>query len=46
MMANARIARSVSFGKYNDDRFIEIFKDAGIKVDILKRPGATITFLD
>jgi len=46
MMANARIARSVSFGKYNDDRFIEIFKDAGIKVDILERPGANITFLD
>jgi dCMP deaminase len=46
MMANARIARSVSFGKYNDDRFIEIFKDAGIKVDILERPASTITFLD
>jgi dCMP deaminase len=46
MMANARIARSVSFGKYNDDRFIEIFKDAGIKVDILERPSAAITFLD
>jgi dCMP deaminase len=46
MMANARIARSVSFGKYNDDRFIEIFKDAGIKVDILERPAAAITFLD
>jgi dCMP deaminase len=46
MMANARIARSVSFGKYNDDRFIEIFKDAGIKVDIKERPSAKITFLD
>jgi dCMP deaminase len=46
MMANARIARSVSFGKYNDDRFIAIFKDAGIKVDILNRPGSTITFMD
>jgi dCMP deaminase len=46
MMANARIARSVSFGKYNDDRFIEIFKDAGIKVDIKERPSAQITFLD
>jgi dCMP deaminase len=46
MMANARIARSVSFGKYNDDRFIEIFKDAGIKVDIKDRPSSKITFLD
>ncbi len=46
MMVNARIARSVSFGKYNDDRFIEIFREAGIKVDIKERPPAKITFLD
>jgi len=46
MMVNARIARSVSFGKYNDDRFIEIFKEAGIEVDIKEKPGAEITFLD
>jgi dCMP deaminase len=46
MMVNARIARSVSFGKYNDERFIDLFKEAGIKVDILKKPGAQISFLD
>ena len=46
MMVNARIARSVSFGKYNDDRFIDLFKEAGIKVDILKKPGPQISFLD
>jgi dCMP deaminase len=46
IMVNARIARSVSFGKYNDDTFIELFREAGIKVDILSRPSATITFLD
>lgn len=46
MMVNARIARSVSSGKYNDDRFIEIFKEADIKVDIKERPAAEITFLD
>jgi dCMP deaminase len=46
MMVNARIARSVSFGKYSDDRFIEIFREAGIKVDIEDRPSSEISFLD
>ncbi len=46
MLVNARIARFVSFGKYNDDTFIELFKEAGIKVDIRDRPSAQITFLD
>jgi dCMP deaminase len=46
MLVNARIARFVTFGKYNDDRFIEIFKETGIKVDIKDRPPAEITFLD
>jgi dCMP deaminase len=46
MLVNAKIARFVSFGKYNDDRFIEIFKEAGIEVDIKERPPAEITFLD
>jgi dCMP deaminase len=46
MLVNAKIARFVSFGKYNDDRFIEIFREAGIEVDIKERPSAEITFLD
>ena len=46
MLVNSRIARFVTFGKYADDRFIDLFKEAGIKVDILKRPGAVISFLD
>ncbi len=46
MLVNAKIARFVSFGKYNDDRFIEIFKEAGIKVDMKKKPSPKITFLD
>ena len=46
MMVNARIARSVSFGKYSDDQFIALFKEAGIQVDILPRPPELITFLD
>jgi dCMP deaminase len=46
MLVNAKIARFVSFGKYNDDTFIELFKEAGIKVDMKERPPSTITFLD
>jgi len=46
MLVNARIARFVSFGKYNDDTFVELFKEAGIKVDMKERPSAKITFLD
>jgi dCMP deaminase len=46
MLVNAKIARFVSFGKYDDDRFIEIFKEAGIKVDMKERPSPEITFLD
>ncbi len=46
MLVNARIARFVTFGKYDDDRFIEIFKEAGIEVDIKDRPPSKITYLD
>jgi dCMP deaminase len=46
MLVNAKIARFVSFGKYSEDNFIEIFKEAGIEVDIKKKPLPKITFLD
>jgi dCMP deaminase len=46
MLVNAKIARFVSFGKYNDDRFIELFHEAGIEVDIKERPPSEITYLD
>ena len=46
MMVNARIARSVSFGKYIDDEFIKLFEEAGIEVDMKERPPSEITFLD
>ena len=46
MLVNARIARFVSFGKYADDEFIELFKEAGIKVEMKDRPPATVSFLD
>jgi dCMP deaminase len=46
MLVNARIKRFVSFAKYNDDTFLELFRDAGIEVDIKKRPPSEIAFLD
>jgi len=46
MLVNAQIARFVTFGKYDDNRFIDIFKEAGIEVDILDRPSSQITYLD
>ncbi len=46
MLVNSKIARFVSFGKYNDDNFIELFREAGIQVDMKERPPSEITFLD
>lgn len=46
MLVNAKIARFVSFGKYSDDTFIGLFKEAGIKVEMKERSSVTITFLD
>jgi dCMP deaminase len=46
MLVNAKIARFVSFGKYDDDTFIGLFKEAGIKVEMKERPAAAIGYLD
>jgi len=46
MLTNARIKRYVSFGKYNDDAFIQLFGEAGIEVDIKERPPVKIEYLD
>ncbi|MDP3878920.1 MAG: cytidine/deoxycytidylate deaminase family protein [Dehalococcoidales bacterium] len=46
MLVNARIRRFVSFGKYNDDEFIDLFREAGIEIDIKPRPSAQIGYLD
>jgi dCMP deaminase len=46
MLVNAKIARFVSFGKYNDDSFQELFQEAGIKFDIQERPPSQIGYLD
>ncbi len=44
MLVNARIKRFVSFGKYNDDTFIDLFREAGIEVDIKKKPSSRINY--
>jgi dCMP deaminase len=46
MLVNAKIKRFVSFGKYSDNSFIDLFKEAGIEVDIKKRPSSRISYLD
>jgi dCMP deaminase len=46
MLVNAKIARFVSFAKYNDDSFVELFREAGIQIDIKDRPPSEITYLD
>jgi dCMP deaminase len=45
MLVNARIARFVSFRKYDDDQFLKLFKEAGIKFEIKDRPSSEITYL-
>jgi dCMP deaminase len=46
MLVNAKIARFVSFGRYNDDSFVTLFRESGIKVDNMERPTLAIDFLD
>ncbi len=46
MLTNAKIKRYVSFGEYNDKAFMELFKEAGIELDLKKRPSSRITYLD
>jgi len=45
MLANARIKQFVTFGSYADDAFIQLFREAGIEVDIKKKPPSRITYL-
>ena len=46
MLVNAKIKRYVSFGRYDDDSFVELFRQAGIAVDIKDRPPSQVSFLD
>ena len=46
MLVNAKIRRYVSFGRYSDNQFDPLFKEAGIEFDIEKRPSSRISYLD
>jgi dCMP deaminase len=46
MLVNARIKRFVSFGKYADDSFKTLFKEARVEFDVSPRPPLEITMLD
>ena len=46
MLVNAKIERFVSFGEYSDDAFLELFREAGIRLEIKERPSSQIGYLD
>lgn len=46
MLVNAKIKRFVSFGRYDDNAFGDLFKEASIELDIKKRPSSRISYLD
>jgi dCMP deaminase len=46
MLVNAKIKRYVSFGRYDDNSFIDLFREAGIELKINKRPSSRISYLD
>ena len=46
MLVNAKIKRLVTFGKYADDAFIDLFKEAGVEFEVRKRPPSKVTYLD
>lgn len=45
MLVNARVKRFVSFARYNDNAFIDLFKEAGIEVEMKKKPSSRINYL-
>ena len=45
MLVNAKIKRFVSFSKYDDNSFKELFREASITVDIKKKPPSQISYL-
>ncbi len=46
MLVNAKIKRYVSYQNYSESEFEELFKEAEIDFEILKRPSSEISFLD
>jgi dCMP deaminase len=46
MLVNARVKRFVSFGKYADDAFKDLFREAGVEFETRPRPSARIKWLE
>lgn len=46
MLTNAKIKRYVSFGRYNDEAFVQLFREAEIELDIKDKPSSQIEFLE
>ena len=46
MLVNAKIIRFITFGKYADNSFMDLFNEAGIEFELRDRPAARITYLD
>jgi dCMP deaminase len=45
MLVNAKIKRFVTFGKYADDSFRDLFKEANIDFESHTKPSYTITYM-
>ena len=45
MLVNAQIKRFVSFGRYKDDEFLTLFRDAGIQFELKNPPSQKIAIL-
>ncbi len=45
MLVNAKIKRFVSSGQYDDNSFVDLFREAGIAVNIKPRPSSQISHL-
>ncbi len=46
MLVNAKIKRYVSCGKYNDNSFVDLFREAGIEVSMVPKPPSEIVDLE
>jgi len=46
MLVNAKIKQFVSSGQYDDNSFVDLFREAGIAVNIKPRPSSQISHLD
>ena len=45
MLVNARIARFVTYGRYSEEGFRDLFDEAGIQFDVRNKPSGEISYL-